>query len=109
MAFPQPIVLTAEEVAYYKEVCDGWESGEDMSETGLSRSDACDWAVYGLTVNGWTQLKLHYAEFLAREKECRITVEQLNNAAQSRYEVIQEGQDAMEELNQEQPKYFWQR
>ena len=71
---PPTITLTPDEVAYYKEVCDAWESNEhtkaDMEENfpGLPRGAACDWAIKGYTIQGsltveamWNQ-SAHYAE-----------------------------------------------
>ena len=50
------MALTANEVSYYAQVCDEYEAaspGEDIEgRTGLSRSAACDWAIFGYTVQG---------------------------------------------------------
>lgn len=52
------VVITAEDVSYYAEACDAWVSDEYNKEEmenkypGLSRSAACDWAIYGQTVQG---------------------------------------------------------
>jgi hypothetical protein len=54
---PDSIVVTPEDVQIYKEACDAWESNEYskeeiISQYGLSRSSACDWAIFGYTVQG---------------------------------------------------------
>jgi len=92
---PPVIVVTADEARYYLEVCDAWASGEyspaEMAEQypGLSRGDACDWAVYGLSSQGWFTLESLVAEFVRRQQACRATVDALHRAAEQRYQVLQ--------------------
>jgi hypothetical protein len=55
--YPTSIVITKAETEYYTEACDAWESGEYtedelLVEYSLSRGAACDWAIYGHTVQG---------------------------------------------------------
>jgi hypothetical protein len=48
-----PIVVTAEEARYWIEVCDsyvGEDPDEIFEETGLTRANACDWAIHGFPV-----------------------------------------------------------
>jgi len=52
----KPIGLTRKEVQYYQDICDRYESGEDpealQEDSGLSRGAACDWVVFGQTIQG---------------------------------------------------------
>jgi len=59
---PQGVTVTAETAAYYAEACEafrsvGQEDSYDLDEVqlqypGLTRSNSCEWSIYGLTVQG---------------------------------------------------------
>lgn len=59
MEIPPVLTLTADTAAYYAEACDGLseETADSELYPGLSRGDACDWAVIGFTVQGWLTFK----------------------------------------------------
>lgn len=44
------IVLTPADAQYYADVCDDYRTGNN--DTGLSQNAACEWAIYGFTVQG---------------------------------------------------------
>lgn len=95
------IVITAQDAAYYAEACEAWgEREEDGSPTysdeematlypSLSRSAACDWAIYGYTVQDNLNLEnifilqADYAERMRAYTEyLRETIERMYNLSE---------------------------
>jgi hypothetical protein len=64
---PEVITLTAQDALFYKQVCDEFtDAGQEDAYTleeiyerypGMSRESACNWAVYGYTVQGQLMLE----------------------------------------------------
>ena len=57
---PPVLVITAAQASYYQEACLAYAEGEPGLEArfpGLSRADACDWAIIGFTVQDWLTFK----------------------------------------------------
>lgn len=47
------VVITPQDAQYYQDICNDYESGEyGEGELPLTREAACNWAIYGHTVDG---------------------------------------------------------
>ena len=67
VTMPEVITLTAQDALFYKQVCDEFtDAGQEDAYTleeiyerypGMSRESACNWAVYGYTVQGQLMLE----------------------------------------------------
>ena len=61
------IVITPQDAAYYQDACEAFTeastsdsegfSNEEVGYIGLDLDSACNWAVYGYTVQGWLNLE----------------------------------------------------
>lgn len=101
---PPAITLTAKEVAYYVDVCNDYEAGEYtdeemLADTGLTRADACKWAVFGYTVQGeitWEEILNQMAGYAERMRADRsLLVDLINNM----YNVSLETQEAVKRID----------
>jgi hypothetical protein len=89
---PTSITVTAEESAYYSEVCEEYESGEyndvDLqSKYLMSRSAACDWAVEGFTVQGMLTLRDIFTFQSNYAESARIQMKFLREMITAMYEA----------------------
>lgn len=77
---PTPLVITALETDYYAEACEAHSDGSYSEDElvamfpDLTRSNACDWAIYGFTVQGWfnVEAKLALAGSYSQQLRDRI-------------------------------------
>jgi len=114
---PKTIVVTAKEVSYFAEACDAWTSGEytdaEMQEEyeGISRSAACDWAIYGYTVQGQLNVEGIELQQTAYADSLRAYIEALLSIIHSQVEVSQRTEEAIEQLNKvpDPPPSFFKR
>jgi hypothetical protein len=106
---PVSIVTTATEVAYWDEVCDAWSGNEytieEMQEDypGLSRGAACEWAVYGHTVQGHLNLESIFVKQATYAEQMRGYAETLIQIINSQYDLSQNTQEAIREANDRDP------
>ena len=93
------IVITAEEAAYYAEICEDYSqySAEEMldRQPGLSQSAACDWAIYGQTVQGNLNLENIFILQATYAEQMRAHTKFLRDMIESMYQLSQTQQDAM--------------
>ena len=87
------VVVTAKDAQYYLEACNAWESGEYSDEemaieyAGLSRSAACDWAVYGQTVQGNLNLENIFIQQATYAEQMREHVKFLREIINSMHDL----------------------
>jgi len=89
---PESVVITAEEAQYYKDACDAWESNEYeeseiLNEYGLSRSSACDWAIFGYTVQGELTVESIYNQQSSYVEQLRFYIQYLKSTIQNMYDA----------------------
>lgn len=109
LALPSIIVVTPVEAQYYLDACEAYESvgqedAEDEEElqqryAGLSRSAACEWAIYGFSVQGWLNLESQFNEISTYTKALRARIETLENMLLDQYESAQKQQQVFEDIN----------
>ena len=105
---PPVLVTTAEDVAYYIEACDAFSDIDDddpdaMAELqqdypGLSRSSACDWAVYGFTVQGWLNFEAYMAELASYVEQLRAHIDYQNRVMEERQKIVTERDEALVDM-----------
>lgn len=88
------VVVTARDAEYYAEICDRYadpeEHGEDIiAETGLSRSAACDWAIYGHTVQDEITLEDQLNQMADYAEKMRNYADFLRQTIENLYEANQ--------------------
>ena len=106
---PPSTVITADEVSYYLEACNAWKSvgteggplTDEVAEDypGLTQGDACEWAVFGYTVQGsitWDEIINQMANYAELMRNDRITLIQI---IENMYDVSLETSQAIKELN----------
>lgn len=104
LALPPVIVITPDEAAYYKEVCDAYEergANEDelrIRYRGLTRDDACSWAIYGFTVQDWLTLEVKMAEIAGYVESLRAQIEFLTELMEARQKVMDDHISALQEI-----------
>ena len=96
------IVITAKDARYFAEACDAWEdkdsdgkpnySKDEMAKNypGLSRSDACDWAIYGQTVQGNLNLENIFILQATYAEQMRAHVQYLRETIDRMYQLSEE-------------------
>jgi len=91
------MVITAKDAMYYQDACEAFTEAPDEAKevyVGLSYQSACNWAIYGFSVDNWFNLQQdlilidNYVErveeqrdFYKRQLENRYKA--LNNASKS--------------------------
>jgi hypothetical protein len=102
---PPVLVTTADDVAYYIEACDAFSDVDDddsgavarlqQDYPGLSRSSACDWAVYGFTVQGWLNFEAYMSELAGYVEQLRAHIDYQNRMMEERQKIVAERDKAL--------------
>ena len=106
---PESIVTTAENVEYWDEVCDAWEGGEytdaqmQVDYPDLSRAAACEWAIYGHTVQGHFNLESIFVQQATYAEQMRAHVDLLVKIIEGQYQLSLNTQNAIAEANDRDP------
>jgi hypothetical protein len=89
---PPPVVASRKTTTYWNDVCDRYQDPEEspaeiMEETQLSRSAACDWAIYGFTTQGGLTLREIFNLMAGHEERNRAHIRFLERLIESLYQV----------------------
>ncbi len=98
LELPPVTVITPVEAAYFAEVCAAYEGLSDGADTtelevrypGLTREDACSWAIYGFNVQDWLTLEIKMAEIAGYVEQLRAQIQFLEKLMESRQQVMDE-------------------
>lgn len=104
---PEPQVTILSEMKYYVEACEAWkvvgeegrETIEDMAieYTGLTKQDACGFALYGLPTQKWLNLELDIGTTTAGIEQLRILLNSANRNLMEQYEIITKATEEIKE------------
>jgi hypothetical protein len=115
------IVITARDVSYLADVCDAWNernkdgdpaySAEEMQNEygGVSRSAACDWAIYGQTVQGNLNLENIFILQATYAEQMRAHVKFLREVIDRMYDLSEEVRAEATKPMPEPEKKWYQR
>lgn len=100
ISLPPVVVITATEAAYYAEACIafksiGEEDAHDLDEVtflypGLTEASACDWAIYGFTVQGWLNFESELNRIANYNDKLRFQIEYLKKIIKGIEDIIAE-------------------
>ncbi len=103
--------MTEKDVLYYNSVCDEYKLAGQADQyteaevlkrsNGLTRSAACDWAVYGFTVQGWLNLESQISEISTYTQSLRARIELLEGMLQDQYDASIRQREALEAINKD--------
>jgi len=105
---PPVIVITPKDATYYATACEAWDSGDTEEEMhasypGLSRSAACDWAIYGYTVQGQLTAESILAQQATYAEQLRSYIQLLIGIIHTQQQISQDTRKSIEALNQNPP------
>ena len=101
---PTPIITTAEETSYYAEACEAISSGDytkdelSVAYPSLSRSNACDWAVTGFTIQGWFTLESQLVLAGTYTEQLRARISFLEGMIKDREEIANRQKAAINKI-----------
>ena len=100
--------MTPDDAAYFAEACgahEGAAQGDtaDLAELevlypGLTRGDACSWAIYGFTVQDWLTLEVKMAEIAGYVEQLRAQIQFLGELMEARQQVMDDHVSALQEI-----------
>ncbi len=109
ISIPPVITLTPDDALYYQKACDdygmiGQEDGYTLSEInnlypGLDRSAACNWAIYGFTVQGWLTFESQLNRLGVYTEQLRNRISYLESMIKELEQNAKVQQDAILENN----------
>ncbi len=104
---PPVLVITAVEAEYYQEVCEEFSqlaksdttAREALEKrTGMTQGNACDWAIYGFTVQDWLTLEVKMAEIAGYVDQLRAQLQFLRELMEKRQRVMDERAKVLQSL-----------
>lgn len=115
MQLPDPvIVINSNEASYYLDACEDYrvagEEGHDTLEDvrqaypGLSQDDACNFNIYGWTLQGWLNFESKMAELAGYVETLRGHIQFLENQMDARYDLMKERDETLKQGAQRQKR-----
>lgn len=106
LAINDPILVVNHETALdYSQACEAYNSvGEEDADSleevqaefpGISQDDACNYNIYGFTLQGWLNFEANLAELAGYVEKLRDHIDFLEDQLRSRYKIIKEREAAM--------------
>lgn len=104
---PPVLVITAVEADYYKEVCEEFSQLAESdtaarkaleARTEMTQGNACDWAIYGFTVQDWLTLEVKMAEIAGYVDQLRAQLQFLRELMNKRQRVMEERVKALQSI-----------
>jgi hypothetical protein len=104
---PPVLVITAVEAEYYKEVCEEFSQLAESDTTArkalevrteMTQGNACDWAIYGFTVQDWLTLEVKMAEIAGYVDQLRAQLQFLRELMNKRQRVMDERAKALQSI-----------
>lgn len=104
---PNTLVITPKEVQFYQDICDDYadlNGNQDQeqalyTETGLSKSAACDWAIYGFTVQDWLTFESHLVDIARYIEELKAQNRYLRQVLKDRQQLMEQHKAELMKLN----------
>lgn len=100
--------MTREEAEFYINACDDFnpvDPNDAYTEQellkkypGLSRANACDWAIYGFTVQDWLTVESQMAEIASYVEKLRSHITFLVELMKQRQQVMDKQLDTVREM-----------
>ena len=105
---PDVIVMTPQDAEKYLEACNeygdaGREDAYTLEEVksrypGLTREAACNWAIYGFTVQDWLTFETQMAQVAEYVVQLRAHLHFLNALIKERQDVIEQHSEALKKI-----------
>lgn len=104
-------MISQKEVNYYNEACDAFRSIGQKDQYSidevtrnfpeLTLSSACDWAIYGFTVQGWLNLENQIGEVSTYTQSLRARIQLLEGMLRDQYTASLRQKEALEAINRD--------
>jgi hypothetical protein len=111
LRLPEVVVVTTTEALYYNDAClafksIGFEGEDDLQGVleqypGLTQSAACEWAIYGFTVQGWLSLESQINEIGAYTRSLRARIAVLEGMLNDQYDSSKAQKETFERINED--------
>ncbi|GGW88592.1 hypothetical protein [Alteromonas halophila] len=119
MSLPDPvIVINSNEASYFLDACEAFRfAGEEGHSTleevrqnypGLSQDDACNFNIYGWTLQGWLNFESKMAELAGYVETLRSHIQFLENQMDARYKLMKERDDKLQDGEQHEQRIDYQ-
>lgn len=112
LGLPPVLVTTFDEVSYWTEACEAFSDVDSRDQAalaevteefpGLTRGDACDWAIYGFTVQGWLTFEAYMAEIASYIEQLRAHIKFQSQLMDERQKIISTRDEALGKLGSTQ-------
>jgi hypothetical protein len=109
LKLPEVVVVTTADAHNYIDACLAFKAvGKPDQDTlkeveeeypGLSQSSACNWAIYGFTVQGWLSLESQINEIGAYTRSLRARVAVLEGMLNDQYDSAQAQKETFERIH----------
>jgi hypothetical protein len=109
LRLPEVVVVTTAEALYFNDACLAFKaigSEDDRlgvldDYPGLTQSAACEWAIYGFTVQGWLSLESQINEIGAYTRSLRARIALLEGMLNDQYDSSKAQKETFERINEE--------
>ena len=104
---PPVMVITAVEAEYFRETCEEFSELAESdtaarqaleARTEMTQGNACDWAIYGFTVQDWLTLEVKMAEIAGYVDQLRAQLQFLRELMKERQRVMDERAKALQSI-----------
>lgn len=110
LELPPVLVMTREEALYYAEACDDFNPADPddayspeelrVKYPGLTKENACDWAIYGFTVQDWLTVESQMAKIAGYVEQLRAQIRFMRQLMDERQEVIDKQLESIQKISQ---------
>lgn len=110
LKLPPVLVMTREEALYYADACDEFNPDDPddaytpeelrVKYPGLTKENACDWAIYGFTVQDWLTVESEMAKIAGYVEQLRAQIRFMRRLMDERQEVIDKQLESIQKISQ---------
>jgi hypothetical protein len=100
LTLPPVMVINSDEASYYLEACEDFKKAGQQDEytleklqaqyEGLSQDDACNFNIYGFTLQGWLSLEAQMVKVAGYVEKLRSQIDYLEKKIQERQKIIKQ-------------------
>lgn len=110
LKLPPVLVMTREEALYYVDACDDFKPDDPddvytqeelwVKYPGLTEENACDWAIYGFTVQDWLSVESGMAEIAGYVEQLRAQIRFMARLMEERQDVMDKQLESIQKISQ---------
>ena len=110
LTLPPVMVINSNEASYFLEACEDFSKAGQPDEyslkelkikyVGLNQDDACNFNIYGFTLQGWLNLETQMAKVAGYVDKLRSQIDYLEKTIQERQKIITQRETILKQGSQ---------